>query len=123
MSVIAQNLLTGFSVRLLADLVINSQEDGGYKVLLDDDDNTPLEADQLFKVLYTQLMGEEPTKEQFENPQFVQEPTPRPVPTKPDPQPVFPSSFVMISQKEVKKIEEARHHRSISTQPHRLHRT
>ena len=108
MSVISQNLLTGFSVRLLADLVINSQEDGGYKVIQDDDDNTPLEADQLFKVLYTQLMGEEPTKEQFEKPQFIQEPTPRATsaPIKPEPQPVFASSSVKISQKEVKKIEK-----------------
>lgn len=108
MSVIAQNLLTGFSVRLLADLVVNSQEDGGYKVLQDDDDNTPLEADQLFKVLYTQLMGEEPTKEQFEKPQFIQEPTPRAAtaPVKTEHQPVFTSSSVKLSQKEVKKIEK-----------------
>ena len=108
MSVIAQNLLTGFSVRLLADLVINSQQDGGYKVLQDDDDNTPLEADELFKVLYTQLMGEEPTKEQFEKPQFIQEPTPRAptAPIKPEPQPVFTSSSLLLSQKEVKKIEK-----------------
>ena len=108
MSVIAQNLLTGFSVRLLADLVINSQEDGGYKVIQNDDDNTPLEADELFKVLYTQLMGEEPTKEQFEKPQFIQEPTPRATsaPIKPEPQPVFASSSVKLSQKEVKKIEK-----------------
>lgn len=108
MSVIAQNLLTGFSVRLLADLVINSQEDGGYKVLQNDDDNTPLEADQLFKVLYTQLMGEEPTKEQFEKPQFIQEPTPRAptAPIKPEHHPVFTSSSILISQKEVKKIEK-----------------